>query len=146
MQIGPRHDGGRIIALGVHDRHTHPRANARERGDKTILHPRLPQSPAQERAKVILTHGPEHAAGNARAGHSDRLIATFAPEFGIPARPDRGLIFARQMVGLDHNVIVQATNGQNSGLGHFAPRLRVCPAQGWRARRRGSSVGLPRSG
>jgi hypothetical protein len=136
LQIGPRHDGGGIVTRGVHDRHAHPRTYARKGGHKTILHPRPAQGPAQERAKVILTHGAEHAADSSGAGHRDRLIATFAAEFGIPARPDRGLILARQMVGLDHDVIVQAANGQNSGLGHVAPRLNVCPAQGWRARHR----------
>ena len=118
QQIGTRNDSGGIVTGGVHDGDTHARPCPRHGRNKLVIHPTRSQVFAQKPAKIISPDRPAYPRRGTIFLRRHGLIAAFAAKFGIPARPDGSFIFARQMVGFHHDIIVQAADDKDDGTGH----------------------------
>ncbi len=104
------------------DRHTHARTDPVHHGYKTTIDAPIIESLQKETAETIASYRTEHTPPRAGSLGSGGLIATFAAELRIPARTDCRLVRARQVVALDHDVIVQRAYDQNHGrLQQFYP-------------------------
>ena len=117
MQVGPRDYSGCIVALRILNRNAHPRANAGHSGDETVIDTAHRQMFTQEAAEIVIAHSAHHSAIGTSLDSRDGLIAAFATELGKPPRSDGRFVLAWKVIGFDHDVIVQASNGQDDGHG-----------------------------